>query len=74
MIGYYVSVKLSALDYKLQEQNHLGFNGLVERHNLALSEILNKVLEKNRCSHYVVPAWCLNLRNSLLNVYDFSPF
>ena len=49
-------------------------NGIVERHNLVLSEMLNKVLEEQHCNFEVALAWCLNAKNSLQNVHGFSPF
>ena len=42
-------------------------NGLIERHNLILSEMLDKVLEESKCSLEVALAWCTNAKNSLQN-------
>ena len=47
-------------------------NGLVERHNLALSEMLNKVLEDTKCPFDIALQWCMNAKNSLHNVHRFS--
>ena len=44
-------------------------NGLVERHNLVITDMLDKVMEENRCSLEVALA-----KNSLQNVHEFSPF
>ena len=43
-------------------------NGLVEKRNLVLSEILNKVLEVNRCFLDIALASWLNAKKSLHNV------
>ena len=51
-------------------------NGIVERYNLVLSEMLNKVLEEN-CILDIALAWCLKAKNTLKrtkNVHGFSPF
>ena len=48
-------------------------NGLAERHNLVLSEMLNKVLEDTKCPFDIVLQWCVNAKNSLRNVHGFSP-
>ena len=49
-------------------------NGLIERHSLTLSEILDKVLEESKCSFEVALASCTYTKNSLQNVHGFSPF
>ena len=49
-------------------------NGLVERHNLVLSEILDKVLTDSKCPLNVALSWCINAKNSLHNVHGFSPY
>ena len=49
-------------------------DGLVERHNLVIAKLLDKVLEENQCSLEVALAWCINAKNSLQNVHGFSPF
>ena len=49
-------------------------NGLVEHHNLVLSDMLDKVLEDTHCDLDVALAWCLNAKNSLQNVHGFSPY
>ena len=48
-------------------------NGIIERHNLVVSEMLNKVIEENHCSLDIALAWCLNAKNTLQNVHGFSP-
>ena len=49
-------------------------NGLVERHNLILSEMLDKTLEDHNTDFELALAWCVNAKNSLANVHGFSPF
>ena len=49
-------------------------NGLVERHNLVISEMLDKVLEDSQCDFDIALSWCVNAKNSLQNVHGFSPF
>ena len=49
-------------------------NGLVERHNLVISEMLDKILEENNIDFKLALAWCLNAKNSLSNVHGFSPY
>ena len=46
-------------------------NSLVERHNLVLSEMLNKVLEDTKCPFDIALQWCVNAKNSLHNVHGF---
>ena len=49
-------------------------NGLAERHNLVISEMLDKVLEDSQCDFDIALSWCVNAKNSLQNVHGFSPF
>ena len=49
-------------------------NGLVERHNLLLSEMLDKTLEDHNTDFEFALAWCVNVKNSLANVHGFSSF
>ena len=49
-------------------------NGLVERHNRVIAEMLDYVMEENQCSLEVNLAWCINAKNSLQNVHGFSQF
>ena len=48
-------------------------NGLVERHNATLAEILHKVLAENKVDLETALAWAINAKNSLSNVHGFSP-
>ena len=49
-------------------------NGLMERHNLILADILNKVIADTGCSFNVALQWCATAKNSLQNVHGFSPY
>ena len=49
-------------------------NGLVERHNLVVAEMLDKVTEESKCDFDLALAWVLNAKNSLKNVNGFSPY
>ena len=48
-------------------------NGLVERHNLVISEMLHKVLQDTNCDFDMALCWCLCAKNSLQNNHGFSP-
>ena len=48
-------------------------NGLVERHNAVLGEMLHKVMSDKRTSLDNALAWCVQAKNSLTNVHGFSP-
>ena len=49
-------------------------NGMIERHNLTLANMLDKVLSDTSCSINTALAWCINAKNSLSNVHGFSPY
>ena len=50
-------------------------NGLVERHNLIIADMMDKVLEDPQNINIdLALAWCINAKNSLANVHGFSPF
>lgn len=48
-------------------------NGTVERHNGVLSEMIDAVLEETGCNIDIAISWAVNAKNSLANVYGFSP-
>ena len=48
-------------------------NGLVERHNATLAEMLYKTLEDKNISIETALAWAIQAKNSLANVHGFSP-
>ena len=49
-------------------------NGLVERHNQILANMLNKVIDDTKCGLEIALVWCVNAKNSLANVHGFSPY
>ena len=49
-------------------------NGLLERHNMTLTEILLKVKQKHKCSWETALNWALMAKNALHNVYGYSPY
>ena len=49
-------------------------NGLVERHHVLITHMLDKVLYESKCDIGLALAWCVNAKNSLQNVHGFSPF
>ena len=48
-------------------------NGIVEKHNGIIGNMMEKVLLYLKCSLYVTLVWCLSAKNSLLNSYGYSP-
>ena len=48
-------------------------NGICERHNAILTDIILKVKEDINCSWETALAWALNAKNSFINVSGFSP-
>ena len=49
-------------------------NGLVEKQNDILGEAVSKILEEVNCSIEVALCWAVNAKNSLHNIYGFSPY
>ena len=49
-------------------------NGLVERHNAVLGNILDKILEDAQCDVKIALAWAVNAKNSLTNIHGFSAY
>ena len=48
-------------------------NGMTKRHNGILANMINKIIEDTRCSLTTALAWAVSAKNSLSNVYGFSP-
>ncbi|XP_039900576.1 uncharacterized protein LOC120741662 [Simochromis diagramma] len=48
-------------------------NGLLERHNMTLTEILLKVKKERGCDWHTALDWALMAKNSMLNVHGYSP-
>ena len=49
-------------------------NGIVERHNTILTEIIKKVKEENVISWEIATSWAVNAKNCLINVHGFSSY
>ena len=48
-------------------------NGLVERHDAVLGNMLTKIMAEQSCSLEVADAWAISAKNSFKNVRGFSP-
>ena len=48
-------------------------NGVVEKYNGIIGNMMEKVLSDVGCSLEVALAWCLSAKNALLNSYGYSP-
>ena len=48
-------------------------NGVCERYNQVIGEMLDKIVEEVDCPLSVAVAWATNAKNSLHNVHGFSP-
>ena len=48
-------------------------NGLVEKHNGVLNNMLQKIVKDTNCSSDIALNWALAAKNCLLNVFGFSP-
>ena len=50
-------------------------NGLIERHNLIIANMLDRVLEEHpQLDFDVALSWCVHAKNSLSNCHGFSPY
>ena len=49
-------------------------NGITERHNAILENMLNKITEEVNCSLEVALSWALSAKNSQQNHYGYSPY
>ena len=48
-------------------------NGITECHNAIIGNMMTKVKEESNCSLEIALAWSLSAKNSLANVYGYSP-
>ena len=62
------------ITYKTTAAESPWSNGIVERHNLIISQMLDKVLYETNCSIDLGLAWCINAKNSLDNMHGYSPY
>ena len=49
-------------------------NKVVERNDLTIADMLDKVLEESHLDEDLALAWCFNAKITLANVHGFSPF
>ena len=49
-------------------------NGTVERHNDVLAKMVYKIQQDTGCCEEIALSWALQAKNSLVNVYGFSPY
>ena len=49
-------------------------NGLCERHNAVLADMLSKTWEEGQCDEGTALCWAIHAKNSLSNVHGFSPY
>ena len=50
------------------------FNGLVERHNMIIANMLDKILENQQLDLDIALSWCLNTKNALANIIGSHHF
>jgi transposase InsO family protein len=70
-------VRDMAENFNIQVKTTPGYspwsNGLLERHNKTLTEIMNKVMESEQCGYEMALSWALMAKNCLHNVLGYSP-
>ena len=49
-------------------------NGITERHNALIGAMIDKIIDSQHCSLEMALAWAVNAKNSLSNVYGYSPY
>ena len=62
----YIAVKVTAAESPFS-------NRLVERHNMIIANMLNKILGDQQLDLDIALPWCLNAKNSVANIHGFSP-
>ena len=48
-------------------------NGITERHNALIGNMLDKIIDSQNCSLQMALAWAVNAKNSMSNVFGYSP-
>ena len=59
------------INIKTTAAESLWFNGIVEKQNGVIGNVMEKVMSDVGCSLEI--AWCISAKNSLLNSYGYSP-
>ena len=49
-------------------------NGICERHNALIGKMTIKIMKEERCKLQVALMWAVHAKNSLLNIFGFSPY
>ena len=49
------------------------WRGIVERHNVLVGQMMDKVENSTGCSRNIAICWALNTKNTFSNIYGFSP-
>ena len=49
-------------------------NGLCERHNAVLGEMMTRVCAEKRCDKDMALCWAIHAKNSLANIHGFTPY
>ena len=66
-LSYNITIKKTAAESPVS-------NGLMERHNAILEEMLLKTCKESGSGLDIALQWVINAKNSLLNVHGFSPY
>ena len=48
-------------------------NGITERHNALIGNMVDKLIDSQNCSLEMALAWAVNAKNSMSNVFGYSP-
>ena len=65
--SYNITIKKTAAESSFS-------NGLMERHNAILEEMLLKICKESSSNLEIALQWVINAKNSLSNVHGFSPY
>ena len=65
---------MCSINFKTSPASSPWCNGMIERHHSLLSGMVNAILEEQNCNIEIAIAWACNAKNSLNNVFGFSPY
>ena len=65
---------ICSIEFKTSPASSPWCNGMVERHHSLLAGMINAILEEQKCNIDIAIAWACNAKNSLNNVFGFSPY
>ena len=72
--GEFANAKSLGITVKTTAADAPWSNGLIERHNMVLADMSNKVLDDTQCHPDLAISSCINAKNSLHSVHGFSPY